>query len=104
MSIIMDRDQFIAFLQGYYINKKINIEEALNLISEYCIEHCKNEDSIKNLIELLTNNTAIINSFLIDPIDHYERKFNICKLYKNKSYKEFTNSCIISNEKVILIF
>ena len=104
MSITMNRDQFVSFLHNYYINNRIDIKESLNLISEYCIEHCKNEDSIKNLIELLTKNTAIISSFLIDPIDYYEHKFNICKLYKNNRYEELINTGITSNKKVILIF
>lgn len=100
----MNRDQFIAFLQGYYIDKKVNIEEALNLISEYCIEHHKSEDVVKKLIEFLIKNASIINGCLIDPIDYYEHKFNIYKLYENNKYRDLLNTNIIDDKNVILIF
>lgn len=100
----MNRDQFVSFLQSYYINKKINIEESLNLISEYCREHHKNEDSIKKLIEFITKNIAVINMFLIDPINYYERKFIICKLKNPNKYRDLSNADIIDAKNVILIF
>lgn len=104
MNITMNRDQFIAFLQGYYIDKKVNIEEALNLISEYCIEHHKSEDSVKKLIEFLTKDASIINAFLINPINYYECKFIIYKLEAPNKYEDLLNANIIDDKNVILIF
>lgn len=77
----MDRKLLVAKL-----NSTFDIETALKLISEYCIDKRKDSEKIKTFIEMLASFPPLISRCMETIVPYMIRKYEIYSI-KNKKGK-----------------
>jgi hypothetical protein len=77
----MDKKLLVAKL-----NSTFDIETALNLISEYCVDKRKDSKEIKTFIEMLVNFPPLISRCIETIVPYMIRKYEIYSI-KNKKGK-----------------
>lgn len=83
----MNKEELLFYLQ----NGNMSLNIATRILVEYCKEHNKRLDLTHMFINLLIN-TGQLELYLVEAIDYYKRKFNICEVKR------------LDNNQVVLYF
>lgn len=86
----MDKEFIVTFLNKVNKSANINIEEAVKIITDYCIDNNKKTDDINLYINAVIQ-SGLLSYSLHESLDYYKRKYNICEV-KDK------------NNNILLIF
>lgn len=75
----MDKSLFKIILYKYY-NDKLPLEQALELLKEYCSEHKIDEDKVQLFLTAIVNIGPLFEKCLLFALDYYKRKYKIVEL------------------------
>lgn len=92
----MNRSKLIIILEGINGNYNgINVEDALDVIKDYCLEHNKTMEQIKHLIGFFRFKHNFLYTCLNISLEYYEKKFHINKWYSKPD--------VLGQKQVLLI-
>lgn len=77
---MISRDEIIRLTMDI-VQGRINQNEAINLISEYCIDKGKPADKIGVFIQGLSMfPPQLLHGYMMDALEHFSKKYNLTKL------------------------
>lgn len=79
----MDKEFIIRAAKDFNINKKIEQEDAIIIMTEYCLEHNKPKDKIQELISALCSVPFLLSEYYTKALNYYLDKYKITELYHN---------------------
>ena len=77
---IMDKESFIKIYNNF-ISGVISTNELVELFTSYCLEHNKKQEDISKFVTIIVAHPMITNNYIEYPINYYENKFNVTKIY-----------------------
>lgn len=77
---IMDKDSFIKIYNNF-INGVLSTDELVELFTSYCLEHNKKQEDITKFVTIIVAHPMITRNYIEYPINYYENKFNVTKIY-----------------------
>lgn len=77
----MNRDEILSCLQ----TTRIDIQKAIECITEYCKDNNKAEDKIDKLVSLLMQNQMLLQSCFRTALDYLSVKYEINKVLSKEN-------------------
>lgn len=75
----MNKEEFISYIK----DGNISIVAATTILMNYCIEHGKDARMTNVFIDILLN-TGMIQDYLLEAIEYYKKKLNVCEVKRNE--------------------